>query len=264
MANYAMIRHYHFNAKDSEVIDNIKVDTSMNPQSQIFVNGMSKDLQTIITLSSKISSDNIKTEDQYKAVATLVNNKLKASGTADKCPDLLLLVDSSATAEIAGSNLLEAIIKMVQKTLYIHIHNMGKAIEKIMPELATPDNGANKVDIDACMVRNIPLQKWVSVIVSQYNQNIEIYIDGELASSCVTSGFPAVVDENAVICPDGGFEGKLANMFLYNIAVSSSHAREIYNAGPTAANNILSLTPSWVYYILILVVLIVIVYSVIA
>ena len=129
---------------------------------------------------------------------------------------------------------------------------------------STTSNNTNKVDIDACVVRNIPLQKWVSVIVSQYNQNIDIYIDGELASSCVSDGFPAVVDDNAVLCPNGGFEGKLANVILYNTAITTSRAKEIYYAGPNTATNILYSIPTWVYYTLILLVLIVIVYSVIA
>lgn len=253
-------------SRENSNMNSVKPDISglatklhMNSQSQVLINGMSNDLQSIITLTSKISNENIKTYDQYKAIATLVNNKLKANGTASKCPDLLLSIDA---ADIVGFNLLEAVIKMIQKTLYIFIHNMGKAVEKVMPELAS--SSTNKVDIDSCMVRNIPLQKWVSVIVSQYNQNIDIYIDGELASSCVSAGFPAVVDDNAVLCPNGGFSGKLANVILYNTAITVNRAKEIYYAGPSIANNVLSGTPSWVYYILVLLVLIVIVYSIIA
>ena len=42
---------------------------------------------------------------------------------------------------------------------------------------------------DECVVNNIPLQKWVNLVVSQYNQTMDIYLDGQLVSSCVLKGF---------------------------------------------------------------------------
>ena len=69
---------------------------------------------------------------------------------------------------------------------------------------------------DECVVNNIPLQKWVNLVVSQYNQTMDIYLDGQLVSSCVLKGFPEVREEGVSICPDGGFEGSISRLAFYN------------------------------------------------
>ena len=40
--------------------------------------------------------------------------------------------------------------------------------------------------VDECVVENLPLQKWVNLVVSQYNDTNYIYLDGQLVSIMCT------------------------------------------------------------------------------
>ena len=105
-----------------------------------------------------------------------------------------------------------------------------------------------------CLVEDFPLQKWVHVVISQYNQVVDIYVDGKLRSSCVMPGFPMLTQENLVLSPDGGFSGQMTNVTYYNTALGADEVFAIYKDGPQGSNNILSGIPNWVYVIVVLVI----------
>ena len=114
---------------------------------------------------------------------------------------------------------------------------------------------------DECIVNNIPLQKWVNLVVSQYNQTMDIYLDGQLVSSCVLKGFPEVREEGVSICPDGGFEGSISRLAFYNTAISHSDAYQIYRAGGNFTDSLLSSTPQWLTTVVIIAVIALLVYA---
>ena len=107
----------------------------------------------------------------------------------------------------------------------------------------------------------IPLQKWVNVIVSVYNQIIDIYIDGQLSSSCVLKGFPAISTDAVNITPDGGFSGKITRVLFTNTAMTISRAKQIYYSGPVVTTSIFSMIPNWAYWGAIIIIIISIGYS---
>jgi len=115
--------------------------------------------------------------------------------------------------------------------------------------------------IGTCVAKMIPLQKWVNVIVSVYNQIVDIYVDGQLASSCVLKGFPAISTSEVSITPDGGFSGKIARVVFMNTAMTVTDAKRIYYNGPIVSTSIFSLIPTWVYWSIILIVFVAIIYS---
>ena len=66
-------------------------------------------------------------------------------------------------------------------------------------------NNASEI-IHSCGVHNIPIQKWVNVIISVYNRSLDIYIDGKLVRTCMLPGVPKVDNSSDVlITPGGGF-----------------------------------------------------------
>ena len=70
-------------------------------------------------------------------------------------------------------------------------------------EPTTP--GGNTV-IHTCSVANVPIQKWVNLVVSVYGRSMDIYIDGKLVRTCLLPGI-ANVNNNAdiYVTPKGGF-----------------------------------------------------------
>ncbi len=112
-----------------------------------------------------------------------------------------------------------------------------------------------------CMVTAFPLQKWVHVVISQYNQVLDIYVDGKLSSSCVLPGFPDIIQDDLVIAPEDGFSGKITKVVYLNSSVSADDVYSMYADGPDHYDTLLSRVPNWAWGVLALIVLAVIVYS---
>ena len=197
---------------------------------------------------------------------TEFSNAINMQMSAIKCP----LVMTGTTDIDKAVSFYENIINLIKKTLFIYISNMNSGISKLYPELSDGTQGGsclsnlytnNDPSVGMCVVKMIPLQKWVSVIVSVYNQIIDIYIDGQLSSSCVLQGFPNISTDDINITPNGGFSGKISRVTYMNTAVTIKQARDIYYSGPVATTSLFSMIPNWVYWILLLIIIVAIAYS---
>ena len=125
-------------------------------------------------------------------VIPILNKKMKAVN----CP---LTIDGVGEVDNTIS-FYQNMIKLLKKTIFTFINNMGVGIRKTYPDLssgAAPSCGVdnllpNDPSVGICKAKMIPLQKWVNVIVSVYSQVVDIYIDGQLTSSCILKGFPNI------------------------------------------------------------------------
>ena len=83
-----------------------------------------------------------------------------------------------------------------------------------------------------CNVANVPIQKWVNVIVSLYGRTLDVYIDGKLVRTCVLPGVAKVANNAPVfVTPLGGFSGYTANIHYYGDALNPQQAYNIYRSG---------------------------------
>ena len=114
---------------------------------------------------------------------------------------------------------------------------------------------------DVCVAKMIPLQKWVNIIVSVYNQNVDIYVDGQLSSSCILKRFPDISGDDVKITPDDGFSGMISRVKFTNSAMTTQQARQIYYDGPVVKDTLFSIIPEWVYWTLFIIIIISLVYS---
>ena len=116
------------------------------------------------------------------------------------------------------------------------VRNEGKACPRIF--LDPMENNLEVVIFDyndtynKCRIDNIPLQKWVNVIVSVYNQTLDIYLDGKLIKTCVLEGVPKLdASQNVFITPDGGFSGWTSNIEYWDKALNPEEAYSVYQKG---------------------------------
>lgn len=59
-----------------------------------------------------------------------------------------------------------------------------------------------------CKVQNVPIQKWVHLLISVYGKSLDTYINGKLVSTCILGGVPKLDSTKQIaICPGIGFNG---------------------------------------------------------
>ena len=117
-----------------------------------------------------------------------------------------------------------------------------------------------------CFVENFPLQKWVHLVVSQYNNVIDIYVDGKLSSSCSMPSSPEVTTDDLILSPDEGFSGQMGSTVYFNTALSAIDVHKIYSKGPEGDRqggvvSKLQSIPTWIYGIVILLIIGIVAYS---
>lgn len=103
---------------------------------------------------------------------------------------------------------------------------------------------------DTCTIKQVPLQKWVHVVVSVYNDVVDMYLDGKLKSSCVLKGFPDVSTRELYITPDGGFSGDISNMIYVNGSLNQDEVYKIYKQGPVHYEGLLGTVRKFINKIL--------------
>ena len=99
-------------------------------------------------------------------------------------------------------------------------------------DTAPSSTDGSKSIIHRCAVANVPIQKWVNLLVSTYGRSMDIYIDGKLVRTCVLPGV-AKIDSNApvYVTPNGGFSGWTAKFQYWSDSCDPQKAWNIYEAG---------------------------------
>ena len=240
-------------------------DNSMQNFDKILYNNdnIKQKIQQLLTdLEILQSLDTGSADINFATIQSDVNAKLAAANCS---------LTFNGTNEIDASvNFFQNFINIVKKSLYTYINNMGVGIRKEYNDLSSSQNVSCLVDssinkdptVGTCVYKMIPLQKWVHVVVSVYNQVVDIYIDGQLGSSCVLKGFPAVSTDDVNITPNGGFAGQISRVSFLNTAMTVEKSRDIYYDGPVKTDSIFSMIPNWVWYGIILLIIVAIAYSV--
>jgi hypothetical protein len=105
--------------------------------------------------------------------------------------------------------------------------------------LAETDNTLNvRVSSDkdgdtVCSIPNIPIQTWTNIIVSLNTKVLDVYINGKLSKTCITSGVPAFnKDAGLVLTPAPSFTGYTSRFIFYANPTGPEDAWTIYKSGP--------------------------------
>ena len=102
----------------------------------------------------------------------------------------------------------------------------------VYPDKNTPAGSGGVSPTHTCNIDNVPLQKWVNLIVSLNGRSLDVYLDGKLVRTCVLPGV-AKVDGKADIylTPNGGFEGFTSKFQYIADSVNPQQAYNIYKEG---------------------------------
>jgi hypothetical protein len=100
-----------------------------------------------------------------------------------------------------------------------------------IPESSDIRNADGTV-VHTCMIPNIPIQKWVNLLVSVYGKTVDTYIDGKLVKTCVIPGIAKINNSsNVYVTPSGGFSGWTSKFQYFPKATDPQSAWDIYKKG---------------------------------
>jgi hypothetical protein len=96
----------------------------------------------------------------------------------------------------------------------------------------TPTTTDGKTVIHTCSVSNVPIQKWVNLIVSIYGRTMDLYIDGKLVRTCLLPGVASINNNsNVYVTPAGGFDGWTSKLQYYPNSLNPQECWNIYSKG---------------------------------
>ena len=81
-------------------------------------------------------------------------------------------------------------------------------------------------------VTDVPLNKWVNVIIRCENNTLDVYINGTIIKSHHLHGVPKQNYGDVYISPNGGFSGYTSNLWYYNYALGITEISKIAAKGP--------------------------------
>jgi hypothetical protein len=90
-------------------------------------------------------------------------------------------------------------------------------------------------DVFICEVPDIPLQTWVSVSLTLFSRNLDVYINGKLVKSCLLSGVPKKALGDIIMNKDGGFSGYICGFYHYPRMLVPSDAQAFFSAGTSCS-----------------------------
>jgi hypothetical protein len=96
----------------------------------------------------------------------------------------------------------------------------------------TVNTGSVAASQFTCSVDNIPIQKWVHLLISVYGRTLDTYIDGKLVRTCDMKGIPVVNPLSPIyVTPNGGFSGWTSHFQYWGDATDPQTAWNIYKQG---------------------------------
>jgi|UniRef100_A0A6C0DU63 hypothetical protein len=81
-------------------------------------------------------------------------------------------------------------------------------------------------------IPDIPMNKWISVIMRCQNKTLDVYINGTIARSVQLAGVPKQNYGDVFVAMNGGFSGYVSNLWYYNYALGTAAIQNIVHSGP--------------------------------
>jgi hypothetical protein len=89
-----------------------------------------------------------------------------------------------------------------------------------------------KVINEQVTISDIPIGKWINVIIRCQNTQLDVYINGTIAKSLQLHGVPKQNYGNVFVAANGGFSGYISNLWYYNYALGTAEINKLVENGP--------------------------------
>jgi hypothetical protein len=103
------------------------------------------------------------------------------------------------------------------------------------------------------VIPNIPLNKWLHIVVRAENTILDVYVNGTIAERVISSAVPKQNFYDIQISQNNGFQGQMSNLQYFNSALSVIQINNLMFWGPNLSqvnpssnyNNNDYLSPAW-------------------
>ena len=96
------------------------------------------------------------------------------------------------------------------------------------------------------VVPDIPIHKWINLIIRLENRNLDIYINGTIVARHELSSVPKQNYGNVYVNQGGGFSGLISALRYYNRSITTTEIQDIIASGPNmSSNQTLSIFPPY-------------------
>jgi hypothetical protein len=82
------------------------------------------------------------------------------------------------------------------------------------------------------VINDIPLNKWLNVIIRCKNTTLDIYINGTITKSLELSGVPKQNYGDVYVGMNGGFSGYVSNLWYYDYSLGTASIYNLVKNGP--------------------------------
>jgi len=102
---------------------------------------------------------------------------------------------------------------------------------------------------ETIIVPDIPINKWVNVILRCDNTTLDVYINGTIIKRHQLSGVPRQNYDDVYAAANGGFSGYISNLWYYNYALGTNAIETIVENGPNLKMKDTNMLQSEPYYL---------------
>lgn len=214
-------------------------------QSETYNDGFADTTSNIDGFGDVMASDVTATEHQdFNDVLNMISTNNATNSTVEFGNNFFSMVSGNVVESFQNNNNLE------EETNEVGDEN-DEELENNNNNNASNNNNNKTVSqpeltgYDTCTLDNVKLQRWTHIVVSVYNNIVDIYYDGKLKKSCVLKGFPEPNTNDLHLSLDGGFSGKIAKMNYINAAINQNEAYSIYRVGPVYRASLWDTISGW-------------------
>lgn len=82
------------------------------------------------------------------------------------------------------------------------------------------------------LIQDIPVKKWVNLIIRCQNNVVDVYVNGTILKSHKLTGVPKQNYGNVYVGANGGFSGYVSNLWYYDHALGIYEINDLVSKGP--------------------------------
>jgi hypothetical protein len=129
----------------------------------------------------------------------------------------------------------------------LYLSNNINSMYVVMDTYTLPSGFSRGTTTNNLEIPDIPLNKWVNIIIICKNNTINVYVNGIITKSEDLEGIPKQNYGDVYIAANKGFNGYISNLWYYNYALGTLDIQNLVKKGPntTMKDNMILKDPDY-------------------